>query len=67
MENWKIFKQRWSSYTILSGYDGLDREVRVALLLNLLADDTLKANNGFQFQTEESVRTVEEIMEEMEK
>ena len=66
-ENRKMFKQRWSSYTILSGFENLERKVQVALILNLLADDALKAYNGFQFDTPDEERTVKEIMEKMEK
>ena len=65
-ENWKLFKQRWSSYTILSDFDNLENKVQVALILNLLADDALKVYNGLQFESTEEDRTVEDILKKME-
>ena len=42
MERWKIFKQRWYTYSVLSNLDGRPREIQVALFLHTLADDALK-------------------------
>ena len=63
LENWKIFKQRWKTYVILSHLESQPNEVQVALFLHTLADDALKTYNGFQFNTSDDSRTVEEIIE----
>ena len=63
LENWKIFKQRWHTYAILSQLDKQPREVQVALFLHTLADDSLKVYNGFHFSTPEDSRTVDQIIE----
>ena len=53
LDNWKIFKQRWNTYSILSQLGKQPREVQVALFLHTLADDALKVFNGFHFSTPE--------------
>ena len=63
LENWKIFQQRWKTYAVLSQLSNQSREVQVALLLHTLADDALKVYNGFHFTTDESDRTVDEILD----
>ena len=66
LENWKIFKQRWHTYSVLSHLSSQPREVQVALLLHTLADDALKVYNGFHFGTDENSRTVQEILDKFE-
>lgn len=61
VESWKLFKQRWQTYAILSRLSTQPKEVQVALFLHCLADDALKIYNGFAFETEEDRRTVDEI------
>ena len=57
-DNWKLFKQRWNTYAILSNLDSHNRETKIALFLHTLADDTLKIYNGFHFNTPEADRSV---------
>ena len=61
MDNWKLFKQKWSNYAILTGVNTQPREYQVALLLHTLGDEALKIYNGLQFHTPETDRTVAEI------
>ena len=62
MDNWKIFKQRWTNYSILTAVNTQPREYQVALLLYTLGDEALKIYNGLQFNTPETDRTVAEII-----
>ena len=66
VESWKLFKQRWTTYSVLSKVPALEREIQVALLLDCLADDALKTYNGFTFDTPEDQRTVTEIIAKFE-
>ncbi|XP_064622353.1 uncharacterized protein K02A2.6-like [Lineus longissimus] len=61
-ENWKIFKQKWTNYSIITNLDKQTRAYQVALLLHTLGDDGLRIYNGFQFETEEDERTVDEVL-----
>ena len=65
-ESWKLFKQRWDTYAVLSQVSTLQRNVQVALFLHCLDDDALKAYNGFSFVTPESDRTVSDIIAKFE-
>ena len=66
LENWKIFKQRWQTYAILSQLESQPAKVQVALYLHTLADDALRVYNGFQFDSDDSERTVNDIIEKFE-
>ena len=61
-EAWKLFKQRWTSYAVLSSLSTLPNKVQVALFLHCLDDNALTTYNGFSFKTEENERTVAEII-----
>ena len=65
-DNWKLFKQRWNTYAILSKLDSHNKETLVALFLHTLADDALKIYSGFHFDTPEMDRTLSEIMQKFE-
>ena len=66
VENWKIFKQRWQTCAILSQLESQPAKVQVALFLHSLADDALRVYNGFQFDNDDSERTVNDIIEKCE-
>ena len=66
-DNWKIFKQKWSNYNILTNLQQHPREYQVALLLHTLGDEALKVYNGFNFTTPDDERTVNEIIEQFDK
>ena len=61
-ENWRLFKQKWLNYAVITKLDTHDRAYQVALLLHTLGDEGLKIYNGFQFTTEENSRTTTEIL-----
>ncbi|GFO18990.1 Gag-Pol protein [Plakobranchus ocellatus] len=61
-ESWKLLKQRWDTYAVLSQVSPLQREIQVALFLHCLDDDALKAYNNFSFLSAESDRSVSDII-----
>ena len=65
-DDWKIFRQRWENYTILSDLETRTRARQVALLLQCLDDDALKTYQGFKFDTPADSRTVKEIIDKFE-
>ena len=62
-ESWRLFRQRWETYSILTNVASKPREVQVALFLHCLDDDALRAYNGLSFTSEECERTVPEILD----
>lgn len=46
-EGWRLFKQRWETYALLTDVSKRDNEVQIALFVNCLSDDALKVYNGF--------------------
>ena len=46
-DNWRLFKQKWDNYAILTNLNKQAKEYQVALLLHTLGDDALIVYNGF--------------------
>ena len=65
-DNWRIFRQTWDHYCILTGVDEHSVKYRVALLLHSLGNEALRVYNGFSFATPETDRTVDEILNRFE-
>jgi hypothetical protein len=63
VENWKLFKQKWNNYAVITLLDRQPVAYQVALLLHTIGDEALKIYNGFQFNTPENDRTTNEILE----
>ena len=61
--SWKLFKQKWNDYAVLSDLEKKSNQFQVALLRRSIGDDGLKIYNGFKFATEENARTVEQILQ----
>ena len=61
-ENWKIFRQKWENYSVITNLTSQAREYQMALLLHTLGDDGLRVYNGFQFDTPKEDRTAAEII-----
>ena len=61
-ENWKLFKQKWQNYSVITHLERQDTNYQVALLLHTLGDEALKVYNGFHFHGDERHRTVDEII-----
>ena len=63
VENWKLFKQKWRNYSIIAQLNRQPADYQVALLLHTLGDDALRVYNGFDFQTPDEERTVDEVLD----
>ena len=51
--NWRLFKQRWDNYSVLTNLHAKSQTLQVALFLHCLADDALAIYNGFSFPSNE--------------
>ena len=60
--NWKLFKQKWTNYSIVVGMSKRSAEFQRASFLNALTDDALRVYNGFKFENDEDNRTVADII-----
>ncbi|KAK3779674.1 hypothetical protein RRG08_013630 [Elysia crispata] len=63
-ENWRLFYQRWTTYTKMAKMDQQPEDVKEALFLHLLDDDALRTFNSFQFSSLPENRTVQEIIDQ---
>ena len=52
-ENWKLWKQMWNNYLIVSGLDSKPDRYVTALLLHSIGKDALRVYNGMQFDDED--------------
>ena len=62
-ENWKLFRQKWTHFSIISCVNTRDVQYQTALLLHTLGDDALRVYNGFQFATPDDARTPDDILQ----
>ena len=62
-DSWRLFKQKWQNYSVITNLNRQEMSYQVALLLHTLEDEALKIYNGFSFANTESERTVNEILE----
>ena len=53
-ENWKLWKQMWNNYLIVSGLDSKPDPYVTALLLHSIAKDATRIYNGMQFYDEDA-------------
>ena len=60
-ERWKLFKQRWTNYTVIAE---LETSKKKPIFLHCLADDALKVFNSFQLAED---ATVEQIIAEFDR
>ena len=65
-EAWKLFKQRWISYAVLSCLSAMPGPVQIALFLHCLDDGALRIYNGFTFASTEEERTIDDIISKFE-
>ena len=54
-ERWKLFKQRWTNYTIIAE---LETSKKKPIFLRCLADDALKVFNSFQLAEDATVEQI---------
>ena len=65
-ENWRLFRQKWQNYAIITNLNNQPRQYQVALFLRTVGDEALKVYNGFKFDTADEARTVDEIVQKFE-
>ena len=65
-QNWRVFRQKWRNYSVITRLQDQNEEYKVALLLHTLGDELLKIYNGFTFETDEDDRTEAEILQKFE-
>ena len=64
VRNWKIFRQRWQNYEVVTDISAIELPKKKAMFLHCLEDDALEAYNTFQLGTE---ATIEEILARFDK
>ena len=57
-KNWKMFKIRWETYTIITDFSELPRNKQRALFIHCLEDDALEAYNTFSLQEDATVANI---------
>ena len=62
-ENWKVWKQMWSNYIIITKLGTQPPEYKVALFLHCIGLDALKIFNGFQFDNPKDRSDLNKIIE----
>jgi len=65
-ENWRLFRQKWQNYAVITNLNQQPRTYQVALFLHAIGDEALKVYNGFKFDTADDQRTVDEIVQKFE-
>ena len=63
VKNWKIFKQRWSTYSIITELDQLPISKQRALFIHCLDDDALEAYNTLDLPEEATVANIVKAFE----
>jgi len=61
-ENWKLWKQQWGNYMIVSRLNTEPADYQTALFLNCIGIDALKLYNGFVFESNEEKTVVNVIV-----
>ncbi|KAA0194371.1 hypothetical protein HAZT_HAZT009090 [Hyalella azteca] len=58
VKNWKIFKQRWETYTVITDFSSISTVKQKAFFIHCLDDDALDAYNTFQLAEDATVNQV---------
>ena len=54
VENWKIWKQMWTNYSVVAKIIAQEENYKTALFLHSIGPDALTIYNGFQFVGDEN-------------
>ena len=57
-KNWKIFKQRWNTYAVITDFETMPANKQRAFFIHCLADDALEAFNAFQLAEDATVANI---------
>ena len=58
VKNWKLFRQRWETYAIITDINTLPLVKQKAIFIHCLEDEALEAYNTFQLANEATVNDV---------
>ena len=61
-ERWKILKQMWENYVIISGINSQSDEYKAALFLHSIGADAMRVYNGFKFGEDEDKKNLKDII-----
>jgi len=62
-ESWKIWKQMWENYVILSRIDTQSDQYQSALFLHSIGPDAMKVYNGMKFSDDEDKHNISDIID----
>lgn len=65
VDNWKLFKQSWENYSIITNLNSKEESFKKAMFLHCIGVDALKIYNTLSFSEDEN--TLQHIMGKMEK
>ena len=54
VENWKLWKQLWTNYSVITKLDQQTEEYRIALFLHAAGEEALRIYNGLDFAEDEN-------------
>ena len=61
-DNWKIWKQRWENYCIITGLHSQLEDYKCAILLHCIGLDAMRICNGLKFSEGEDRRKMADII-----
>ena len=61
-DNWKIWKQMWGNYVIISGIDSQPDQFQSALFLHSIGADAMRIYNGMKFSEDEDRHKIDDIL-----
>ena len=63
VQNWQIFKQRWTAYTVLSNFNEQALIKQKAILINCLSDEAMQVYNSFKIEENTTVQNIFKLFE----
>ena len=61
-DNWKIWKQRWDNYCIITGLNSQPEDYKCAILLHTIGIEALRLYNGMKFSAGEDRNKMADIL-----
>ena len=61
-ENWRIWKQMWDNYVIISGLTSQSAEYKTAFFLHSIGSDAIRIYNGMKFGDGENKQNVDDVI-----
>ena len=64
--NWKLWKQQWENYLVVTGLAKRDEEYEVALFLITIGPNYVETYNGFNFENQTDKKVLSKVIEKFE-